>query len=101
MIGALGLVALGLPAYIECMRCSVRARRVRKEARLPQKKYRSAKTGRFVSASTAKRYPKTTVAEARSKGGKRSVCRSAITGRFVRQATVRRHPGTTIVQKVR
>ena len=64
--------------------------------------HRSARTGRFVKADTARRNPRTTVTErvgaAAGKGA--SVGRSAITGRFVAAATVARHPGTTVTQRV-
>ena len=58
------------------------------------KMHRSASTGRFVKASTARRHPKTTVSQ--MPGGKAKGYRSAITGRFVAKSTAARHPGTTI-----
>lgn len=63
---------------------------------------RSARTGRFVTASTAHRSPGTTVTQ-RISGGTSSgatVHRSTITGKFVTEATARRHPSTTISQEV-
>lgn len=63
---------------------------------------RSARTGRFVKASTACRGPSTTVTERVGRGtsNKTSVNRSASTGRFVKDSTVQRHPGKTIKQRV-
>ena len=63
---------------------------------------RSARTGRFVKASTARRSPRTTTTETVGRGtsNKTTVNRSAITGRFVTEATAQRHPGTTITQQV-
>lgn len=63
---------------------------------------RSARTGRFVKASTARRSPSTTVTERVGRGtsNKTTVNRSASTGRFVKESTVQRHPGKTIKQRV-
>jgi hypothetical protein len=63
---------------------------------------RSAGTGRFVSARTAARSPRTTTIErvGRGTGNSHIVNRSAGTGRFVTAATAARHPGTTITQRV-
>lgn len=61
---------------------------------------RSARTGRFVTKSTAARNPRGTVTEStggRGGGGKHS--RSAITGRYVTEATAKRHPGTTVTER--
>lgn len=57
---------------------------------------RSARTGRFVSASTARRSPRTTSTERIGRGtsNKTTVNRSTITGRFVKESTAQRHPGT-------
>lgn len=55
---------------------------------------RSARTGRFVSARTAARSPKTTVTQ--SVPSKASGYRSAITGRFIGPAAAARHPNTSI-----
>lgn len=62
---------------------------------------RSARTGRFVKASTARRSPRTTSNERIGRGtsNKTTVHRSTITGRFVK-STAQRHPGTTISQRV-
>lgn len=65
---------------------------------------RSAKTGRFVKTSTAKRHPRTTVID--TVGGKKSgttvkASRSAITGRFVKAATAERHPETTVTETIK
>ena len=57
---------------------------------------RSARTGRFVKASTAARSPKTTVTQSvpsKSSGGHH---RSAITGRYISDAAAARHPNTSI-----
>lgn len=63
---------------------------------------RSARTGRFVRASTARRSPRTTSTERVGRGtsNKRTVNRSTITGKFVKAATAQRRPSTTITQKV-
>ena len=58
---------------------------------------RSARTGRFVTKSHAKRSPKSTVVERIGGGSTGGVGRSAITGKFVRKSQVRRSPGTTII----
>lgn len=60
---------------------------------------RSARTGRYVSKTTAARHPRTTVTESKSSGksgGKAH--RSAITGRYVTEGTARRHPATTVTE---
>lgn len=65
---------------------------------------RSAKTGRFVKATTVKRHPRTTVVDqvgGPKKGKPVKVARSAISGRFVKEATAERHPETTVVETVR
>lgn len=67
---------------------------------MARKVNRSASTGRFVKASTAKRHPKTTVTETVGGGSSRAVYRSAITGKFVKQSTAERHPSNTIRQEV-
>ncbi len=67
---------------------------------MAQKVHRSASSGRFVKASTARRNPRTTTTETVGKGGSRPVHRSAITGRFVTESTAKRHPSTTITQEV-
>ena len=63
---------------------------------------RSAGTGRFVSARTAARSPRTTTTErvGGGTGNARTVNRSAGSGRFVTTATAARHPSTTITQRV-
>lgn len=60
---------------------------------------RSARSGRFVKASTARRSPSTTTTERVGRGtsNTRTVQRSAATGRFVRPGG---DPGTTISQRV-
>jgi hypothetical protein len=58
--------------------------------------FRSAKSGRFVTAKHAKASPRTTVREAaggRSTGG---TYRSAITGKFVTTKHGKASPGTTV-----
>ena len=63
---------------------------------------RSARTGRFVKRSTARRRPRTTSTERVGRGtsNTRAVHRSTVTGRFVTQATAARHKGTTIRQMI-
>lgn len=63
---------------------------------------RSASSGRFVKASTAKRNPSGTTTEKIGRGtsNKTSVNRSAASGRFVTDVTARRHPHKTITQWV-
>jgi hypothetical protein len=63
---------------------------------------RSAKTGKFVKESTAKRNPSTTTTEqvgGDSGHGDREVNRSAKTGKFVTKTTTELHPGTTETQQ--
>ncbi len=67
-------------------------------------KYRSAKTGRYVTRKHAKRSPRTTLKEIAFKGSSRRPSRgvryrSAITGRFVTAATAGRHPDTTVAER--
>ncbi|OZD59745.1 hypothetical protein CH263_22335 [Rhodococcus sp. 06-1059B-a] len=59
---------------------------------------RSAKTGRYVSAATAARHPRTTVVESGGNRGSSTAHRSAITGRYVTEGTARRHPNTTVTE---
>lgn len=62
--------------------------------------YRSARTGRYVTAAHGKRSPRTTVREASGKSGSTGgAYRSAISGRFVTAAHGRRSPGTTTREK--
>mgnify|MGYP001021478645 CR=1 FL=1 len=63
---------------------------------------RSARSGRFVKASAARRSPRTTTTEKVGRGtsNKTTVHRSAISGRFVKASTAQRHPSTTITQQV-
>ena len=63
---------------------------------------RSARTGRFVKASTARRSPRTTSTETVGRGtsNQTAVNRSTITGRFVKESTAQRHPDTTVTQQV-
>lgn len=61
---------------------------------------RSAITGRYVTAATAARHPRTTVTNA--PGASRATGtahRSAITGHYVTAATAARHPRTTVTEK--
>ena len=63
---------------------------------------RSAKTGRFVKASSAKRSSGTTIVEKVNVASHTvDVARSAATGRFVKKATARRHPDKTSVKRVK
>lgn len=64
---------------------------------------RSASTGRFVSPSTAARWPSKTTSNERVGSGtsnNRTVTRSVTTGKFVTGATAKRNPGGTIEQQV-
>lgn len=62
--------------------------------------YRSAKSGRFVTAAHGKRSPNTTVREASGKSGSTGGSyRSAISGRFVTAAHGKRSPSTTTQEK--
>lgn len=61
---------------------------------------RSAISGRYVTAATAARHPRTTVTNA--SGASRATGtahRSAITGHYVTAATAARHPRTTVTEK--
>lgn len=56
---------------------------------------RSAKTGRFVKSTAAKRRPSVVVVnevKTSSSGSPVEVARSTTTGRFVRKSTAKRHP---------
>ncbi|MRU16505.1 hypothetical protein FDP25_13765 [Roseovarius sp. A21] len=57
--------------------------------------YRSAISGRYVTAKHGKKSPKTTVKEARG-GGSTGSARSAISGRFVSKGYAKSHPRTTV-----
>jgi len=57
---------------------------------------RSARTGRFVSSSTASRSPKTTVTQTVPSDTVSGHYRSAITGRYIGAAAAARHPNTSI-----
>jgi hypothetical protein len=57
------------------------------------KVHRSAVTGRFVTAGTAARHPRTTVTQ--TVPSKSHANRSAVSGRFVTEQTARRQPKTT------
>lgn len=74
----------------------------RRRATMARTASRSARTGRFLTASTARRSPRTTTTERIGRGtsNKTTVHRSTITGRFVKESTAQRHPGTTISQRV-
>jgi hypothetical protein len=58
--------------------------------------YRSAISGRFVTAKHGRTSPRTTVHEARGGGSTGGTYRSAISGRFVTTAHGKRSPNTTI-----
>lgn len=59
--------------------------------------FRSARTGRYVSASFGKSHPRTTVREAAGKSGSSGAhYRSAISGRFVTTKHGKASPGTTV-----
>ena len=57
---------------------------------------RSAISGKFVKASTAKRRPATTVTEKVGGGSTGGVHRSAVSGQFVKKGFAKRNPRTTI-----
>lgn len=57
---------------------------------------RSASTGRFVSARTASRSPRTTVKQ--SVPSRAVGYRSAVSGRFISKAAAARHPNTSIAE---
>ena len=62
--------------------------------------YRSAKSGRFVTAKHGKASPATTVREAPGKSGVTGGSyRSAISGRFVTAKHGKTSPGTTVREK--
>ena len=62
--------------------------------------YRSAKTGRFVTAAHGKRSPGTTVRESPGKSGSTGgAYRSAKSGRFVTAAYGKSSPGATLREK--
>lgn len=62
--------------------------------------FRSAISGRFVTAAHGRRSPSTTVHEARGiSGSTGGAYRSAISGRFVTAAHGKRSPGTTTHEK--
>jgi hypothetical protein len=61
--------------------------------------HRSASTGRYVTAATAARHPRTTVTEHGGNRGAGTHHRSAITGRYVTAATAARHPNTTVTER--
>jgi hypothetical protein len=58
--------------------------------------YRSAISGRYVTAARGKASPRTTVREAAGGGSTGGTYRSAISGRFVTTAHGKRSPNTTI-----
>lgn len=60
------------------------------------KNYRSAKSGRFVTKTTAVRHPSTTVAETRGGGSTHGTHRSAVSGKFVKPGYAKRNPSKTI-----
>ncbi|MCZ2814477.1 hypothetical protein O2W15_23855 [Modestobacter sp. VKM Ac-2979] len=61
--------------------------------------HRSARTGRYVSSSTAARHPRTTVTERGGNTSRSTNYRSAITGHYVTESTARRHPNTTVTER--
>ncbi len=62
--------------------------------------YRSAKSGRYVTAAYGKSHPHTTVKEASGKSGPTGGSyRSAISGRFVTAKQGKASPGTTVREK--
>ena len=71
----------------------------RKEKTMAKGHNRSAVTGRYVTAATAARNPKTTVTERSSNQSTGTHHRSAITGKFVKASTAARHPNTTVTER--
>ncbi len=63
---------------------------------------RSARTGRFVKTTSARKSPRTTSTETVGRGtsNKVTVHRSVVTGRFVTKGTADGNPGGTISQRV-
>jgi len=62
--------------------------------------YRSASSGRYVTAAHGRRSPSTTVREASGRSGSTGGSyRSAISGRFVTSAHGKRSPNTTTHEK--
>ncbi|MFC4595088.1 hypothetical protein [Sphingobium tyrosinilyticum] len=62
--------------------------------------FRSASTGRYVSASHGRSHPGTTVNEAPGRSGSSGPhYRSASTGRYVSDHYGKTHPGTTVREK--
>lgn len=59
---------------------------------------RNARTGQFVTKTTAARHPRNTVVESGSNRSSGTHHRSAITGRFVTESTADRHPSTTVTE---
>lgn len=59
-------------------------------------RFRSAKSGQFVTERKAEASPKTTLSEKVGGGSTNGAHRSAITGKFVSEAFARHHPSTTI-----
>lgn len=58
--------------------------------------YRSAISGRFVTAKHGKASPRTTVSESAGRGSSGSYYRSAISGRYVTTAHGKASPRTTV-----
>lgn len=66
--------------------------------------YRSAITGRYVTAKHGKGSPRTTVKESSGSGGKGKSSggdknRSAITGRYISKSVAARHPNTSVTEQ--
>lgn len=62
-------------------------------------KARSAISGKYISAASAARQPRTSVVEKGSNHGAGTHHRSAITGRYVTGATAQRRPNTTVTEQ--
>jgi hypothetical protein len=62
-------------------------------------RYRSAKSGRYVTNKHGKSSPSTTVREAAGKSGSGGAYRSAISGRFVTAKHGKSSPSTTVREK--
>lgn len=59
---------------------------------------RSARTGKYVTKSAAKRSPRTTVVESGSNKSSGKAYRSAISGRYVTKGYAQRKPSNTVTE---
>lgn len=66
---------------------------------MARRAHRSAISGRYVTAATAARHPRTTVTEHGRNRSSGTHHRSAITGQYVTSATAARRPNTTVTER--